>query len=91
MYSRNTNVSLSETPVVTKSTPNRKTKQHQPELRFCPSIFCLTDEISVQRISPQANVWVLTDTVEDQAWFTMGETPTCPHCGAVLLAANPSS
>ncbi|MCX6043583.1 MAG: hypothetical protein NT075_00610 [Chloroflexi bacterium] len=90
MYTTNLNVSLSESTTVTKTKPNRKTNQHQPEQRFCPSTSCFTDEISVQRISPQANVWVLTDPVEDQAWFTMGEAPTCPHCGAVLLAANPS-
>ena len=90
MYTTGMNSSLSETTVVSKSKLSRKTNQHQPEQRFCPSTSCFTDEISVQRISPQANVWVLTDNVEDQAWFTMGETPTCPHCGTVLLAANPA-
>lgn len=75
---------------VTKSAPNRPIRPAKPEPRFCPSIFCFTDEIMVQRVSPQADVWVLTDIVEDHAWFTMGETPTCPHCGTVLLRVNHS-
>ena len=75
---------------VTKSAPSRPSQPVKPEPRFCPSMFCFTDEIMVQRVSPQADVWVLTDTIEDHAWFIMGETPTCPHCGTVLLPANHS-
>jgi transposase len=90
MYNPSMNGSLPETTVVTKSAPSRKTSHNTQEQRFCPSMFCFTDEILVQRISAQADVWVLTDAVEDHAWFMMGEAPTCPHCGTVLLPANNS-
>ena len=72
----------------TKPATNRKAHHAKPEYRFCPSMFCFTDEIIVQRVSPQADVWVLTDVIEDHAWFTVGEAPTCPHCGTVLLSVN---
>ena len=88
MNCTNLNVSLPEINTVTKPAANRKVHHAKPEYRFCPSMFCFTDEIIVQRVSPQADVWVLTDVIEDHAWFTVGEAPTCPHCGTVLLSVN---
>ena len=90
MYTTHKNFNLSETTTVTQSASSRNPHQSKPEQRFCPSMFCFTDEIIVQRVSPQADVWVLTDVVEDHAWFMMGEAPTCPHCGTVLLSTNSS-
>ena len=90
MYTTNRNGTQSETAIATQSAPSRNRRQSKPEQRFCPSMFCFTDEIIVQRVSPHADVWVLTDVVEDHAWFMMGEAPTCPHCGTVLLSTNSS-
>ena len=61
-----------------------KTTRPQEEQRFCPSMFCFTDEITVRRISTKAAVWLLTDESEDRSWLAMGEQPVCPHCGTAL-------
>lgn len=55
------------------------------EHRFCPSTFCLTDEIAVRRVSAKADVWLLTDEREERTWLIMGGKPVCPHCGATLI------
>jgi hypothetical protein len=57
----------------------------QEERRFCPSMFCFTDEIVVRRVSTKADVWLLTDETDDRSWMMMGSEPTCPHCGTTLL------
>jgi hypothetical protein len=61
-----------------------KAARPQEEQRFCPSMFCFTDEITVRRISAKAAVWLLTDESEDRSWLAMGEQPVCPHCGTIL-------
>jgi hypothetical protein len=53
--------------------------------RFCPSMFCFTDEIVVRRVSTRAGVWLLMDEVEGHSWLMIGDQPTCPHCGTLLL------
>lgn len=58
------------------------------ERRFCPSIFCFTDEIIVRRVSPKAEVWMLTDESDDRSWMMMGGEPVCPHCGTTLLSVD---
>jgi hypothetical protein len=63
----------------------RKVVQKSSEHRFCPSMFCFTDEIMVRRIATKADVWLLTDEREDHSWLIMGSEPVCPHCGTVLL------
>jgi hypothetical protein len=63
----------------------RKAGQSNRERRFCPSMFCLTDEIIVRRISTKADVWLLTDERDDHCWLIMGNEPICPHCGTTLL------
>lgn len=63
----------------------RKAIQKSSEHRFCPSMFCFTDEISVRRIATKADVWLLTDEREDHSWLIMGSEPVCPHCGTILL------
>jgi ribosomal protein S27AE len=60
----------------------------QEQRRFCPSMFCFTDEVVVRRVSPHAQVWLLTDEVEERSWMMMGGEPTCPHCGTALLAVD---
>jgi hypothetical protein len=62
-----------------------KPAQSQSEHRFCPSMFCFTDEIVVRRVATQANVWLLMDEVEGHSWLMIGDKPTCPHCGTMLL------
>jgi hypothetical protein len=62
-----------------------KAVQSNAERRFCPSMFCFTDEITVRRVSTKAAVWLLTDDLDDRSWLMMGNEPTCPHCGTVLL------
>jgi hypothetical protein len=57
----------------------------QEEHRFCPSMFCLTDEIAVRRVSAKADVWLLTDENEERTWLIMGSKPVCPHCGTTLI------
>jgi hypothetical protein len=57
----------------------------QGERRFCPSMFCFTDEIIVRRVSTKAAVWLLTDEDDTQSWLMMGKAPVCPHCGTRLL------
>ncbi len=52
--------------------------------RFCPSIFCFTGDITVQRLSSQAEVWLLTDERDGHSWVMMGADPVCPHCGTTL-------
>jgi hypothetical protein len=59
--------------------------QRRTERRFCPSMFCFTDEIVVRRVSPKAQVWLLTDEQDDHTWLMMGQEPVCPHCGTMLL------
>lgn len=83
MYTAGTNYKSTETK--SKSTVSQKLHHAEPATFFCPSTFCFTDEIVAQRISPQADMWVLTDPVDDNAWFMTGEAPTCPHCGTRLL------
>jgi hypothetical protein len=62
----------------------RQPVKHREERRFCPSMFCFTDEIVVRRVSPQAQVWLLTDENDDRSWLMMGDQPTCPDCGTTL-------
>jgi len=83
MYTASANYKSTETK--SKSEVSQKLHHAKPEHFFCPSMFCFTDEIVAQRVSPQADMWVLTDPVDDNAWFMMGEAPTCPHCGTRLL------
>ncbi|HMN27738.1 MAG TPA: hypothetical protein PKE45_06230 [Caldilineaceae bacterium] len=66
----------------------RTSRFSRDERRFCPSIFCFTDEIVTRRISPSAEVWLLTDETDDRSWMMMGAQPTCPHCGTTLLSVN---
>jgi hypothetical protein len=61
------------------------TAQTASERRFCPSMFCFTDEIVVRRVTAKADVWLLTDETDDHSWMMMGGEPTCPHCGTTLL------
>jgi hypothetical protein len=74
-------------PATTGSLPApavQKLVQPRIDRRFCPSMFCLTDEIIVRRIAKQAQVWLLTDEREEHSWLMMGDTPVCPHCGTRL-------
>jgi hypothetical protein len=77
-----------DTQVSSRVNAVRKTSKALEERRFCPSIFCFTDEIVVRCVSPQAQVWLLTDENDDASWMMMGGEPTCPHCGTTLLAVN---
>jgi ribosomal protein S27AE len=65
-----------------------KASKVQEQRRFCPSMFCFTDEVVVRRVSPHAQVWLLTDESDDRSWMMMGGEPTCPHCGTALLAVD---
>ena len=76
------------TPIATQSTETRTTRSHREERRFCPSMFCFTDEIITRRVSTRADVWLLTDESDDRSWMMMGPQPTCPHCGTTLLSAE---
>jgi hypothetical protein len=69
--------------VQTMATPKKVRKN--AERRFCPSMFCFTDEIIVRRVSLKAAVWLLTDELDDRSWLMMGNEPICPHCGTLLL------
>lgn len=70
---------------LTLETPVPKAIQPKSDYRFCPSMFCFTDEISVRRVSAKADVWLLTDEGDAQSWLMMGSEPVCPHCGTQLL------
>lgn len=63
----------------------RKPRQRFVERCFCLNTNCLTDELMVYRVSPQAAVWLLTDEQSDHSWLMMGKTPICPHCGMPLV------
>ncbi|RIK40822.1 MAG: hypothetical protein DCC55_13780 [Chloroflexi bacterium] len=79
------------TLVTTPRTRRTEAPTAQPvreERRFCPSIFCFTDEIVIRRVSPKAEVWLLTDESEDRSWMMMGGEPVCPHCGTTLLSVE---
>jgi hypothetical protein len=68
-----------------QTSPAPKPGQTNSACRFCPSMFCFTDEIVVRRVSNKAGVWLLMDEVEGHSWLMIGEKPTCPHCGTMLL------
>jgi hypothetical protein len=53
--------------------------------RFCPSMFCFTDEVIVHRVTARAGVWLLTEADDGHSWLMIGDQPTCPHCGTLLL------
>lgn len=55
---------------------------------FCPNSACLADEISAHAASSFANVWLVTDEEIGSSWLMMSEKPTCPQCGATLVATN---
>jgi hypothetical protein len=74
-----------QTPLALETPATPKAIQPQADSRFCPSIFCFTDEISVRRVSAKADVWLLTDEGDAQSWLMMGSEPVCPHCGTRLL------
>lgn len=59
--------------------------QRKEERRFCLTMYCLTDELLVRRVSSKAHVWLLTDEQSDHSWLMMGHNPICPHCGAPLV------
>lgn len=61
-----------------------QTTQTSSAHRFCPSIFCFTDEVVVRRVAARAGVWLLTDE-DSHSWLMIGDQPTCPHCGTLLL------
>ena len=68
-------------PTVTK----RKPQQRLIQRCFCLNTNCLTDELTVYRVSAKAAVWLLTDEQSDHSWLMMGKTPICPHCGMPLV------
>ena len=68
-------------PTVTK----RKPQQRLIQRCFCLNTNCLTDELTVYRVSAKAAVWLLTDEQSDHSWLMMGKTPICPHCGLPLV------
>jgi hypothetical protein len=76
------------TPTTLQSTEARPTPGRREERRFCPSMFCFTDEIVTRRVSTQTDVWLLTDETDDRSWMMMGTQPTCPHCGTTLLSVS---
>jgi hypothetical protein len=55
---------------------------------FCPNSTCLADEVSVRSASSFANVWLVTDEEVGSSWLMMAEKPSCPHCGATLVATH---
>jgi hypothetical protein len=61
-----------------------KSNRTEEQARFCPSVFCFTGDITVQRLSSKAEVWLLTDEREGHTWVMMGSEPVCPHCGTTL-------
>jgi hypothetical protein len=78
---------IATTPRTRRNTPPT-VRPVSEDRRFCPSIFCFTDEIVVRRVSPQAEVWMLTDESDDHSWMMMGGEPVCPHCGTTLLSVE---
>jgi hypothetical protein len=66
----------------------RTSRSLREDRRFCPSMFCFTDEIVIRRVSAQADVWLLTDEIDERSWMMMGAEPTCPHCGTKLLSVS---
>jgi hypothetical protein len=71
--------------ITSNQTTKQKTVPPVIQRRFCPSIFCFTDELVVQRVSQKADVWLLSDEHEERSWLMIGEKPVCPHCGTTLL------
>ena len=63
----------------------RKPRQRFVQRGFCLNTNCLTDELTVYRVSPKADVWLLTDEQSDHSWLMMGRAPVCPHCGMPLV------
>lgn len=55
---------------------------------LCPSSTCLTAEISVHAASSFANVWIVSDDEIGRSWLMEAPKPSCPYCGASLVAAN---
>jgi hypothetical protein len=53
---------------------------------FCPNSACLADEVSVRAASSYSGVWLVTDEEIDSSWLMMAAKPSCPHCGATLVA-----
>jgi ribosomal protein S27AE len=77
-----------DTAVTPRPATVMKASKVQEQRRFCPSMFCFTDEVVVRRVSPHAQVWLLTDEIDDRSWMMMGSEPTCPHCGTALLSVD---
>jgi hypothetical protein len=48
-------------------------------------MFCFTDEVIVHRVTARAGVWLLTEADDGHSWLMIGDQPTCPHCGTLLL------
>lgn len=55
---------------------------------FCPNSACLTDELSGRATSSFAGVWLITDEEVGSSWLMKAEKPSCPHCGALLVASQ---
>jgi hypothetical protein len=72
-------------PATVQAIAKPKPARVSVERRFCPSMFCFTDEIVVRRVARKAAVWLLTDELEGHSWLMMGDEPICPHCGTALL------
>ena len=68
----------------TKRKANRAATASLMDRQYCLNESCLSDEVSVRKVSSFSNVWLVTDITDNTSWLMNMETPVCPCCGSNL-------
>ena len=76
------------TKPATKNNTKRAATTPSSERHFCVNESCLSDEVSVRKVSSFNNVWLVTDTTDNTSWLMNMETPVCPCCGSNLRSTT---
>ena len=71
-----------------KSILRRPASATPADRHFCVNESCLSDEVSVRKVSSFNNVWLVTDTTDNTSWLMNMETPVCPCCGSNLRSTT---